>query len=239
MNYKRHYFWMNGAGIIGTCIGGLVWFMDASVRMLGTSVAKMPFESISWRMYVYPLIGGALAWLLVRFPLMARCETCQTRLRFYRMGSPRYICPKCHAQFAVGAPVENEQETPAAQQPQTTGLARLRQKLYPLADNGSATWKVALGVLGFMALVGACVPVQSLEVEVMGIQIKNAALAAHISWAVWAILNLYLLIGISWSLIDPEDQPTAALARGRRWLFMALGILCVVISLLTPILRSH
>jgi hypothetical protein len=238
MNYRRHYFLRNASGIIGAIIGGLVWFVDASVRMFGTSVAKMPFDSISWRMYVYPLLGGVLVWLLVRFPLMARCDACRAKLRFYRMWSPRYICPRCGAKFEVGGQAVQEQPD-LAEQPSTAKRgtwADLRQRLYPPSAGGAATWKVALGALGFMALVGACVPVQSLEVEVMGIQLK-AALASRVAWGVWATLSLYLLIGILWSLAAPEDQPTAALSRGRRRLFMALGILFVAISLLVPVFR--
>lgn len=248
MNYRQHYFLLNAAGIIGVIIGGLIWFVDASVRMFSAGVAKMPFDSISWRMYVYPMIGGALAWLLVRFPLMARCADCKAKLRFYRLGTPRYVCPQCGATFDPAARMT------AASEPQDTAagiddvqvvdapgarawLARLRQKLYPKPQNGQATWKLALGALCIMALLSTFVPLQGGEVEVMGIQIKNAALAARISWVVWAILNLYLLIGIGWSLIDPEDQPTAALSRGWRGLFMALGMLFVAISLLVPVFR--
>lgn len=248
MNYRHHYFLLNASGIIGAIIGGLVWFVDACVRMFGTSVAKMPFDSISWRMYVYPMIGGALVWLLVRFPLMARCAACQIKLRFHRMGSPRYVCPQCGATFDPDARLTpaNETQTQLAavgdvQVVDAPGahawFARLRQKLYPKGQDGQATWKPALGALCVMAFLSACVPLQGGEVEVMGIQIKNAALAAHIAWVAWALLNLYLLIGISWSLMNPQDQPTAALSRGRRGLFMALGILCVAVSLLAPVFR--
>ena len=50
MNYRRHYFWMNFAGFLGAVLGGVVWFVESSVRMFSFGAAKMPFESISWRL---------------------------------------------------------------------------------------------------------------------------------------------------------------------------------------------
>ena len=71
----------------------------------------------------------------------------------------------------------------------------------------------------------------------MGIQIKNAALASHISWVVWALLNLYLLVGIVWNLIDPEDEKTANLPWWQRLLFIGFGVLSVAVSLVAPVMR--
>jgi hypothetical protein len=240
MNYRQHYFLLNASGIIGAVIGLIVWLVESSIRMFSAGVAKMPFESISWRMYVYPVIGGALVWLLVRFLLMARCESCQAKLRFIKTGSPQYICPGCGARFEAGGGAVEEQPHPADQLTTDERGVRgdLRQRLYPQSAGGTAAWKVALTVLGVLAVLSVCIPVKGTDIEVYvaGIQVKTkwAALGA---WIAWTIMNFYILIGIIWNLAAPEDQPTANLSLARRGLFMTLGIVCVTISVLVPVLR--
>ncbi len=245
MNYKRHYFWMNMAGAIGASLGGLVWFIDASVRMFSHSVAKMPFDAIAWRMYAYPAIGGALVWLLVRFPWMARCDACGARLRYRRQAEHIYVCPQCGATFdpdarqtAAGQPQDASpgvgdvlvEEAPGAH----AWLARLRQKLYPRSQAGQTTWKIALGALCVMALLSTCVPIKGLEVDVMGIAVPKST-AACVAWMAWALLNLYLLAGTVWNLIDPEDEKTGNLAWWRRLLLIGFGVVSVSVSLLAPL----
>jgi hypothetical protein len=103
----------------------------------------------------------------------------------------------------------------------------------------SISWRLYVyPLLGVMAVASACVPLEGLEVEVMGIPL-HGALASRVAWGVWVVLNLYLLLGIIWNLAAPDEPATAALSRSRRGLFIALGMLFVAASLLAPSLRSH
>lgn len=256
MNYKRHFFWSNVAGMVGIGIGGFVWFIDAAIRMFSTSVSKMPFDAIKWRMFAYPAICGALAWLIVRFPLMAKCERCGTKLRHRRQQTHVYICPRCGVTFdtCVRVADTSEQQTtqptiedypsaPKSRDPegrlrQVAGsgsgmsalLASLRQTLYPKSQTSLATWKIALGVLCSLAVLSTCVSVKGLVAHMLGFQVPV--------YVVWAITNAYLVIGVTWNLIDPEDETTACLKWWQKLLLIGLGVLSVTVSLLAPLYRK-
>ena len=109
-------------------------------------------------------------------------------------------------------------------------LAPLRQVLYPRSQDGRADWKLALGALCGMAILSACVRITGLKAYFLGFESPV--------YLVWAIANIYLLIGVVWNLLDPEDESTARVRGWRKLLLVGLGVLSASTSILAPLLRG-
>ena len=103
-------------------------------------------------------------------------------------------------------------------------LNRVRQYLYPLDAARPQEWRKALIVLGVLAVLSLFVRIQGLDFRVWGLLPVSA-------YAVWVAINLYLLLGVVWGLLDPREEKTAEINRARRALLACLALLTVVVSL--------
>jgi len=103
-------------------------------------------------------------------------------------------------------------------------LGRLRRRLYPLNEARPQEWRIGLAILGVLALLSLCVRAQGWDFRLEGLIPVPA-------YPVWAAINLYVLIGVVWELLDPTEEKTAGIRRGRRLLFACLAVLAATVSL--------